>query len=231
MKAQGVKLGSAPYGYEHAKHVNEKGRRVVVPLSCEQAVIDRVAALHGEGVKFEEIARRLNADHVPARQGGDWCGRVLSVILQREGKYIVRPHKEYAPRVPLVHDKAAAAARARELKSQELSLRAIGGRLRKEGLVPARGGKWHAASVLDLLRYRDPRDRAGTAQRAKELRAQGLSLREVGARLSSEGHVHELGGGWYAARVSALLDVERPSAQHPSVTIERVHAEVPTALA
>jgi hypothetical protein len=178
---------------------------VVVPLASEQAVIGRIAALHSEGVKFEEIARRLNADRIPARQGGDWCGRVLSVILQREGKYIVRPHKDYAPRVPLVHDKAAAAARARELKSQELSLRAIGVRLRKEGLVPARGGKWHAASVLDLLRYHQPGDVAGVAQRARELRAQGMSLREVGGRLAMEGHVPESGGVWYPARLSALL--------------------------
>ena len=73
--------------------------------------------------------------------------------------------------------------------------------------MPKRGGKWHAASVLDLLRYRDPSDRAGTAQRAKELRAERLSLREVGVPLSIEGHVPELGGAWYPARVSALLTV------------------------
>ena len=207
MKAQGIKLGAAPYGYEYANQVDDKRRRILAPLASEQQSIAKMAALHEAGVKFAEIARRLNTDRIPARQGGEWCGRVVSVILQREGKYTVRPHKEYAPRVPLIHDKAAAAARARELKAQALSLREIGARLRKEGLVPKRGGKWHAASVLDLLRYRDPSDRAGTAQRAKELRAEGLSLREVGVRLSIEGHVPELGGAWYPARVSALLTV------------------------
>jgi hypothetical protein len=109
--------------------------------------------------------------------------------------------------VPLIHDKAAASARARELRAQKMSLRAIGARLRKEGLVPARGGKWHAASVLDLISFRDPTDRAGTAQRAQELHAAGLSLRAVGARLASEGHAPQLGGAWYPARVSALLTV------------------------
>jgi hypothetical protein len=218
MKAQGVKLGGAPYGYEYAKQVDDKRHRMLVPLASEQQSIAKMAALHGAGVKFAEIARRLNTDKVPARQGGEWCGRVVSVILQREGKYKVRPHKEYAPRVPLIHDKAAAAARARELKAQALSLRDIGARLRKEGLVPKRGGKWHAASVLDLLRYRDPSDRAGTAQRAKELRAEGLSLREVGVRLSIEGHAPELGGAWYPARVSSLLAVAALSAEQSSPT-------------
>ena len=216
MKAQGVKLGSAPYGYEYANQVDDKRRRILAPLASEQQSIAKMAALHSAGVKFAEIARRLNTDQIPTRQGGQWCGRVVSVILQREGKYTARPHKEYAPRVPLIHDKAAAAARARELKAQALSLREIGALLRKKGLVPKRGGTWHAASVLDLLRYRDPSDRAGTAQRAKELRAEGLSLREVGVRLSIEGHVPELGGAWYPARVSALLTVANLSTARTS---------------
>ena len=90
-------------------------------------------------------------------------------------------------------------------------MRNIGARLRKEGLVPARGGKWHAASVLDCLRYREPGDTVGAAQRARELRAEGLSLREVGIRLAMEGHVPELGGAWYPKRVSGLLTGANPS--------------------
>ena len=209
LKAQGVKMGHAPYGYEYAQALADKGRRVLVPLASEQAVIAKIAVSHKEGIGFTDIARRLNAEGIRARQGGDWCGRVVSVILQREGRYTLRPHKEYAPRVPLIHDKAAAAVRARELRAQKLSLRAIGARLRKEGLVPARGGKWHAAMVQDLLRYHGAPDRVDAAKRATELRAQGLSLSEVGLRLSSEGHVPKPGGFWYPSRVSALL---RPTA-------------------
>ena len=102
-------------------------------------------------------------------------------------------------------ERAAAVVRARELREQKLSLRLIGIQLRKEGLVPLRGGQWHPASVADLLHHRDPGDRAGAAQRASELRAQGLSLREVGVRLAMEGHVPDDGGTWYPARVFALL--------------------------
>jgi DNA invertase Pin-like site-specific DNA recombinase len=205
LKVQGVQLGHAPYGYEYAKELDDRGRRRIVPLAGEQAIIARIAALHAAGVKFAEVARRLNAEQIRARRGGDWCGRVVSVILQREGRYTMRSHKPYPPRMALVHDKPAAAARARELRADGLSLRAIGVGLRKVGFVPVRGGRWHAASVAELLRYHDPHDRAGTAQRASELRAEGLSLREVGARLSMEGHAREMGGTWYPAQVSALL--------------------------
>jgi hypothetical protein len=59
--------------------------------------------------------------------------------------------------------------------------------------------------VAELLRYRDPGDRAGAAEQASELRAQGVSLREIGVRLTLDGHVPEQGGTWYPARVAALL--------------------------
>jgi hypothetical protein len=112
--------------------------------------------------------------------------------------------------VPLVHDKPAAAAQARELRAQGLSLRQVGIRLRKQGFVPLRGGIWHPASVAELLRYRDPSDRASAAQRASELRAQGVSLREIGVRLALDGYLPENGGSWYPARVAALLASTSP---------------------
>ena len=152
-----------------------------------------------------DIARQLTTDGIRARRAGEWRGRVISVVLQREGRYTVRPHKDYAPRVPIIRDKAAAAARARELRAEGLSLRAIGARLRKEGLAPPRARHWHAATVQHLLRYHGAPDFFDAARRAIELRAQGLSLSEVGLRLASEGHVPSHGGFWYPSRVSALL--------------------------
>jgi DNA invertase Pin-like site-specific DNA recombinase len=212
LKAQGSRLGPAPYGYELSNQLDDNGRRMLVPLASEQEIIVRLAAAQAGGVGFNDIARQLNAEGIQARRGGKWTGRFASAILQREGKYKARPHKPYSPRVPLVHDKPAAAVRARELRAEKLSLRLIGLRLRKEGLVPLRGGQWHPASVAELLRYRDPGDRAGTAERALELRAQGLTLREVGVRLAMEGHMPDSGGTWYPARVSALLATARETA-------------------
>jgi hypothetical protein len=113
--------------------------------------------------------------------------------------------KEYAPRVPIIRDQAAAAARARALRAEGLSLRAIGVRLRKEGLYPPRARAWHAATVQHLLRYFGEPDLPDAARRAAELRNQGLSLSEVGLRLASEGHVPSRGGFWYPSLVSALL--------------------------
>lgn len=205
LKAQGVRLGHAPYGYEFSKQLDDKGRRILVPRPGEQETIGKLAAWHTERVKFAEMARRLKAAGSRARRGGDWNEHVISVVLQREGHYQSRPYTQHTPRAPRRHDKPAAAARARELRAQELSLRLIGVRLRKEGLVPLRGGKWHPASVAELLRYREPGDRAGAAQRASELRAEGLTLREIGVRLAMDGYVPDNGGSWYPARVAALL--------------------------
>ena len=211
LKAQGIRLGPAPYGYELSNQPDQNGRRKLVPLASEQAIIARLTAAQGAGVGFNDIARQLNAEGIHARRGGEWTGRFASAVLQREGKYKARPHKPYSPRVPLVYDKPEAAARARELRAEKLSLRLIGVRLRKEGFVPLRGGPWHPASVAELLRYRDPGDRASAAERASELRAQGMSLREIGVRLAMEGHVPENGGGWYPAKVVALLASASPS--------------------
>jgi len=61
-----------------------------VPLTSEQSIIARMAAAHANGIKFEEIARQLNAEGIRARRGGNWCRRVISVVLQRECKYTVR---------------------------------------------------------------------------------------------------------------------------------------------
>jgi hypothetical protein len=210
LKEQGIRLGPAPYGYELSNQLDENGRRMLVPLASEQEIIARLAADQAAGIGFNDIARQLNAEGIKARRGGEWTGRFVSAVLQREGKYKVRPHKPYAPRVPLIYDKPAAAARARELRAEKLSLRLIGLQLRKEGFVPLRGGLWHPASVGELLRYRDPGDLASATERAHELRAQGMSLREVGVRLTMEGHAPENGGTWYPARVASLLSIDNP---------------------
>jgi DNA invertase Pin-like site-specific DNA recombinase len=213
LKAQGVKMGHPPYGYAFSQMIDDKGHRQLVPVDVEQALINRMAALHGSGFRFVDVARQLTTEGIHARRGGEWRGCVISTILQREGRYTVRPHKEYASRVPIIRDKTAAASKARELRAEGLSLRAIGIQLRKEGLLPPRARTWHAATVQHLLRYHGEPDLPDAARRAAELRAQGLSLSEVGLRLSSEGHVPNRGGFWYPSRVSALLRaIPRPTA-------------------
>ena len=205
MKAQGVRFGAPRYGYKYDSELDAQGRRLLVPDPAQQTVIERIKLLHGEGLGPSAIARRLDSDGVPAAQGGTWRPIAVTGILEHAG---VRQRKEYPTpvRVQRVCDKQRAAERARELRAEGLSLRAIGVKLRKEGLVPPRGGLWHAASVLDLLRHGIPAGKTSTAQRAAELRAQGLSLRAIALRLQQEGHKHARGSCWHAAGVSALLN-------------------------
>ena len=46
---------------------------------------------------------------------------------------------------------------------------------------------------------------------SRELREQGVSLREVGVRLAMEGHLPENGEAWYPAKVFALLASVSPA--------------------
>ena len=43
----------------------------------------RMADAHAQGIRFIDIAGQLNAEGIRARRGGDWCSRMVSVVLQR----------------------------------------------------------------------------------------------------------------------------------------------------
>ncbi|MBL9045682.1 MAG: hypothetical protein JNM83_28995, partial [Myxococcales bacterium] len=77
-----------------------------------------------------------------------------------------------------------------------------------ERLTPLRGGKWHAAQVAQLLRK--PADRMTVVHRACELRAEGMTLKEIGVRLAMEGFQREDGGVWYPSLVHGLIVSEEP---------------------
>ena len=205
MRAQGVRLGPAPYGYEFSHEVDHKGRRILVPLAHEQEVLGKIKSMRADGLRLHEIARRLNEAQIPARRHGVWRAQRLSIVLRRDGTNQVRPNRPLGPRIPLRHDREASTARARELRSQGLSLNKIGQRLRKEKLTPLRGGIWHPAQVAELLRGARPGDREAAARRAGQLRAQGMQLREIGVRLATEGFLPKEGGIWHPAHVHALL--------------------------
>ena len=110
------------------------------------------------------------------------------------------------------------------LHNKKVSAHQIAERLERDGL-PARGKRWHASSVNKVLERagyavrkqtkRAPRvqatpvelkrDKEAATQRATQLRAQRLSLREIGARLLGEGFLPARAARWYAATVSDLL--------------------------
>lgn len=212
MKAQGIRLGPAHYGYALGDHLDEQGRRVLVPVESEQTVIAKMVALRSEGLSFSQVVQRLNAEQVPARRGGPWRVNGVRNALMRDGKHTARPTKRPGPRLPLRYDPDTATERAKELRAQGLSFNAIGVQLRKERLTPLRGGIWHPAQVSQLLCSATTSDRDETARRAVELRAQGLPLREIGIRLATEGFRPPEGGLWHPSQVHALLASAQPAA-------------------
>lgn len=77
-KSQGVRLGSAPFGYR----VSED-RRELVPHHGEQAAIARARELRGQGMKLEAIAETLNNEGA-ARRGARWHVSAVHTVLKRE---------------------------------------------------------------------------------------------------------------------------------------------------
>jgi DNA invertase Pin-like site-specific DNA recombinase len=100
MKAQGLRLGPAPYGYELCHEVDDKGRRLLVPLAAEQEVLRKIEALRADRLSLRDIARRLNEANIPARRDGIWRPQRISIVLQREGKHTVRRPRSPAPGSP-----------------------------------------------------------------------------------------------------------------------------------
>jgi hypothetical protein len=204
MKAQGVRLGVAPYGYKHSQQLDDKGRRVLVPEPAEQEVINLMARLHREGREFLSIVEYLATKEITPRRGGRWHATVISKILEREGHHERKRFKK-TPSIPRVCDMALAAERARVFRGAGMSLRQVGHKLSSLGLVPPRAKAWHAATVADLLTNSPVATPISAGERARELRQQGWSLRAIAAQLVQEGHVPPRGGRWHPASVASLL--------------------------
>ena len=200
LKSQGVRLGPAPYGYALSDDTDAHGRRLLQPIPNEQEVVQRIKNLRTEGHSFVEIAGLLNAEGIPARRNGVWRANRVWIILQREGMHIARRNR---PHIPRRYDPEAATEIAQKLRMEGLSLAQIGKRLWKEKMTPQRGGKWHPAQVAKLLEQNT--DRQSAARRACELRAEGMTLKEIGVRLTMEGFSREDGRVWYPALVRTLI--------------------------
>jgi site-specific DNA recombinase len=116
-----------------------------------------------------------------------------------------------------------------ELYDADVYLKKICKILDAEG-IPARGPRWHKFTLYRVLAragYEDPdrpcrskpskqelrhaecatikRDKTVAAERALVLRAQGLSLRQIGERLQAERLSPPRSHRWYAASVAELL--------------------------
>lgn len=158
LKALGVQVGKAPYGWRYGKR-GADGRRVQVEDAHEQAGIRRALELYEADVPLLQICERLTDEGYQPR-GKCWYVRSLALMLERAGVRDVNRLQKSAPSTTerrkvtrdLVRDQLVVAARARELRAEGKSLRQIGSTLLTERLYPQRGAVWHAAGVSDLLR-------------------------------------------------------------------------------
>lgn len=162
LKRQGVEMGAAPYGWRYSEQADAQGRRRRVEVPEEQRGIRRICELYDADMYIRDICQRLTDEGIQARGPKKlWHQRSIYRVLERAGyEDPVRLRKSalskralaLAEQSTIRRDKSAAAQRAAELRAQGLSLRQIGERLAGERLMPVRGARWHAASVLDLLR-------------------------------------------------------------------------------
>ncbi|MBL9008818.1 MAG: recombinase family protein [Myxococcales bacterium] len=124
--------------------------------------------------------------------------------------------------VPLA-DEQEVLHKIRDMRAEGLKLHQIARLLNEKGIPARRDGLWRAQRLSILLRRqgteqvrsirptgpRVPRrhDREAATARAKELRAQGLSLNQIGQRLRKEKPTPLRGGIWHPAQVAKLLQV------------------------
>jgi DNA invertase Pin-like site-specific DNA recombinase len=72
--------GRVPYGFERR---GEGKAAVLVEVSAEQAVIKRMMRMRRRGRTLRQIATKLNADGVPAKDGGEWQHTSVRSVLRR----------------------------------------------------------------------------------------------------------------------------------------------------
>lgn len=67
------------YGYELSHEVDDKGRRMLVPLAHEQEVLRKIESLRAAKLSLRDIARCLNEANIPARRDGIWRAHRISI--------------------------------------------------------------------------------------------------------------------------------------------------------
>jgi hypothetical protein len=195
LKGQGVKIGRCAYGWRFTEERDTAGRRIVAKDQAEQAQIAQMLRLYSEGKSLSEIARSLNAGGRRNRRGTPWSSSTVNLVLVAAGAH----KRKSMPRA----ERIAVAGRVAQLHGRGLSYRAICSQLTKEGYHPPRGRAWHAGSVLQLIRAHSGQPTEGALDLARQLRGQGVTLYEIGVRLTLAGYKD--GGAWYPDKVARLL--------------------------
>lgn len=107
-----------------------------MPRVCDMArAAEHARAFRAAGMSLRQIGHKLSSlGLIPPRAKAWHAATVADLLMNRPAATRVSPGE-----------------RARELRQQGRSLRAIAAQLVQEGHVPPRGGRWHPASVASLL--------------------------------------------------------------------------------
>jgi DNA invertase Pin-like site-specific DNA recombinase len=195
LKGQGVKFGNCLFGQKYSEEQDSFGRRKVVDAPSELKQLTIMRELYAAGQGLAQIAHSLNAEGFRTRAGTPWSGSGVNQVLTASGVH----KRKSKPR----HERVAIADRAATLLGEGLSYRAICRQLTKEGYSPSRGGAWHPGSVQQLIRACSGQPAERAFELAQSLRAEGVSLYEIGVRLTLAGYKD--GGAWYPGKIARLL--------------------------
>lgn len=83
LRANGVRVGPAPFGAVHVAEEDAHGRRIIREVTEESEVIGRIHQLRDEGRSLRDICTALTAAGVPTKRGGRWSPKVVRSILGR----------------------------------------------------------------------------------------------------------------------------------------------------
>lgn len=87
LRAEGVKLGRAGFGWCHASRPNPTtGRRDLLPVFEETATVTRILALRAEGASYASISGHLTSEGCQPKRGGQWFPNTVRRICLREGR-------------------------------------------------------------------------------------------------------------------------------------------------
>lgn len=83
LRAQGVRVGRDGIGWTRGDALDRDGRRVVVQVDAEVALVRRIKKLRRRGETFEAIACALNDEGVPTKRGGRWHQTTVRNLVVR----------------------------------------------------------------------------------------------------------------------------------------------------
>lgn len=197
VRSQGGHHGKVPFG---KLPIRDGKLKRLIDHPDEKPWLMKMEEWYRAGIRYTEIARRLNAAGVKPRYSPCWTIHSVYELLRTHGIHTTRTIMSC-----LVYDKPRAYKLAYQLRSERRTLAHIAEQLAEAGLRPKNSSHYTVSSVTDLLASAVYHNRATPRGYALYLREQGFSLRGIAKRLMETSHRPKRGGQWHAHQVSMLM--------------------------